>query len=85
MADPSTWPALDAEGRTPRQQGKPLGATRCGCLLVTDWRLTQQGWQCQGCGSLFGSAEHERRIAARQQAGRCKNAEHRARIAGMDC
>lgn len=54
-----------------------LGATRCGCLLVTDTRRisdplrTRDGMECVGCGARVPSPELRLRQIARQQRHWC--------------
>lgn len=67
------YPESDVLCRTPREQGRPVGATRCGCLLTTWTEITGIGTRrCKGCGAKVSHTENVMRMRARDQAARCE-------------
>jgi len=66
----SDFPALDGDGRTPRERGEPVGATACGCPRAT-WCEFVGHWRCKGCGRQVRKAEMWRRSDALDTAHWC--------------
>ena len=63
------YPEADRAGRTPREQGRPVGSTRCGCPLATwteRWSPTLR--RCNGCGAPVTHSEEQLRQIARHAA-----------------
>ena len=71
MSRAQAWPELDAAGRSPRERGEPIGATRCGCARATCTEMTTAGRRCSGCGHRITAADWAERSAALATAHWC--------------